>query len=54
MSTGKGNEIIQAERLEALDVFRGFTIALMILVNTPGCWSCVMGLSSTPTGMAAP
>jgi predicted acyltransferase len=43
MSTGKGNEIIQAERLEALDVFRGFTIALMILVNTPGCWSCVYG-----------
>ena len=43
VSTGKGSEIIQAERLQALDVFRGFTIALMILVNTPGCWSCVYG-----------
>jgi predicted acyltransferase len=37
----KGSVIIRADRLQALDVFRGFTIALMILVNTPGSWSCV-------------
>lgn len=29
------------ERLLSLDVFRGATIALMILVNTPGSWSHV-------------
>lgn len=29
------------DRLVALDVFRGMTIALMILVNTPGSWSNV-------------
>lgn len=28
-------------RLESLDAFRGFTIAAMILVNTPGSWSYV-------------
>jgi predicted acyltransferase len=28
-----------AERLRALDVFRGATVALMILVNNPGSWS---------------
>ena len=28
-------------RLLALDVFRGLTIALMVLVNTPGSWSAV-------------
>ena len=28
-------------RLRSLDVFRGLTIALMILVNTPGSWSAV-------------
>lgn len=31
----------QKDRLLALDVFRGITIALMILVNTPGSWSHV-------------
>ena len=30
-----------SERLLALDVFRGMTIAFMILVNTPGSWSHV-------------
>ena len=25
-------------RLRALDVFRGATVALMILVNNPGTW----------------
>ena len=29
------------QRLEALDVFRGFTIAAMILVSTPGTWEAV-------------
>src|SRR5207244_2236459 len=28
-------------RLESLDVFRGLTIAAMILVSTPGSWSAV-------------
>jgi predicted acyltransferase len=30
-----------AERLDSLDVFRGFAIAAMILVSTPGTWSAV-------------
>ena len=30
-----------AKRLIALDVLRGLTIALMIMVNTPGSWSYV-------------
>ena len=30
-----------AQRLMALDVMRGLTIALMIMVNTPGSWSYV-------------
>ena len=31
----------QQQRLLSLDVFRGLTIALMILVNNPGSWSYV-------------
>jgi predicted acyltransferase len=31
----------QSERLISLDMFRGFTITLMILVNNPGSWSHV-------------
>ncbi|MEN6489103.1 MAG: heparan-alpha-glucosaminide N-acetyltransferase domain-containing protein [Smithella sp.] len=31
----------QSERYQALDVLRGMTIALMILVNTPGSWHYV-------------
>ncbi len=31
----------QPQRLISLDMFRGFTIALMILVNNPGSWSYV-------------
>jgi predicted acyltransferase len=31
----------QSKRLVSLDVFRGATIALMILVNTPGSWKYV-------------
>src|SRR5438874_2200273 len=30
-----------AQRLGSLDVFRGLTIAAMILVNNPGSWSAV-------------
>jgi predicted acyltransferase len=33
--------MIIKERLIALDVLRGITIASMILVNTPGSWSYV-------------
>jgi predicted acyltransferase len=29
------------KRIESVDIFRGLTIALMILVNTPGTWSAV-------------
>lgn len=29
------------QRIESVDIFRGLTIALMILVNTPGTWSAV-------------
>ena len=29
------------KRIKALDAFRGLTIALMILVNTPGTWNHV-------------
>jgi predicted acyltransferase len=32
---------MQTKRLIALDVLRGLTIALMIMVNTPGSWSYV-------------
>src|SRR5215467_5439988 len=31
----------QRQRLISLDVFRGITIAAMILVNDPGSWSAV-------------
>ena len=31
----------QSARLVSLDVFRGMTIAFMIIVNTPGTWSHV-------------
>lgn len=31
----------RAERFLALDVLRGLTIALMVLVNTPGSWSTI-------------
>jgi len=29
------------ERIVSVDIFRGLTIVLMILVNTPGTWSNV-------------
>ena len=31
------------ERLVSLDVFRGITIAGMLLVNNPGSWSTIYG-----------
>ena len=31
------------QRVISVDIFRGLTIALMILVNTPGTWSAVYG-----------
>ena len=33
--------VTNRDRLESLDVFRGLTIAAMILVSTPGTWSAV-------------
>lgn len=38
---GAGRHIPRAERLVALDAFRGLTIAGMLLVNNPGTWSAV-------------
>jgi len=32
---------VPAERLDSLDVFRGVTVAAMILVSTPGTWEAV-------------
>lgn len=34
-------ESLPARRFQALDVMRGLTLALMILVNTPGSWNAV-------------
>ncbi|MGB3546954.1 MAG: DUF5009 domain-containing protein [Saprospiraceae bacterium] len=31
--------MLATDRLQSLDIFRGFTIALMILVNDPGSWA---------------
>ncbi len=31
----------RAPRLDALDAFRGFTVAAMLLVNNPGTWSAI-------------
>ncbi len=36
-------EAVQADRLVSLDVFRGMTIAGMVLVNNPGTWSAIYG-----------
>ena len=53
--------MVSAKRLVALDVLRGLTIALMILVNTPGSWSHVYSPllhakwnGSTPTDLVFP
>src|SRR5437016_7252666 len=50
-----------SQRLESLDVFRGLTIAGMILVNDPGTWSAIYWplayadelMSDHPTGWYA-
>jgi predicted acyltransferase len=34
-------ETIKNERLLSLDILRGLTIILMIIVNTPGSWDHV-------------
>ena len=34
-------QTVEKKRLLALDVFRGMTIAGMILVNNPGTWSAI-------------
>lgn len=51
----------KSKRLVALDVFRGATIALMILVNNPGSWSYIYAplkhakwFGCTPTDMVFP
>ncbi len=44
MNQPETNSGVQSNRLIALDVFRGMTIALMILVNNPGSWSHVYPL----------
>ena len=33
--------MIAKQRIESVDILRGFTIVAMILVNTPGTWSHV-------------
>ncbi|MFN5582432.1 heparan-alpha-glucosaminide N-acetyltransferase domain-containing protein, partial [Gemmatimonas sp.] len=32
---------VKTERLQSLDVFRGMTVAGMLLVNNPGTWSAI-------------
>ncbi len=38
---GKRRVSVRAERLLSLDVFRGMTVAGMLLVNNPGTWSAI-------------
>lgn len=53
--------MIKTKRLVALDVFRGATIALMIMVNNPGSWGHIYGplghskwSGCTPTDLVFP
>ncbi len=41
MDRSSRENVFRADRLMALDAFRGITIALMIIVNIPGSWSYV-------------
>ena len=41
MSDSSSNETTTTDRLVSLDVFRGITIAGMVLVNNPGTWSSI-------------
>src|SRR5260221_1556714 len=40
-SSGSRRELGAPPRLDSLDVFRGLTVAAMILVSTPGTWDAV-------------
>ncbi len=58
-STGAGSRekrlapsLGKPERLISLDVFRGITIAGMILVNNPGGWGSLYAPLGTPPGTA--
>jgi predicted acyltransferase len=55
------NMAVEAQRFTALDVFRGMTVCLMIIVNTPGNWSTTWPLllhanwhGFTPTDLVFP
>jgi predicted acyltransferase len=57
----KFNPLSQSQRFYSLDVFRGATVCLMILVNNPGSWSHIYGPLShapwhgcTPTDLVFP
>lgn len=39
------------QRYYSLDVFRGATVALMIMVNNPGSWSHMFAPSNMHRGM---
>ena len=41
LEVGQPPKFINTARLKSLDVFRGLTIAGMILVNDPGTWSAI-------------
>jgi predicted acyltransferase len=41
MSDSAANNVMWNDRLVSLDVFRGITIAGMVLVNNPGTWSSI-------------
>src|SRR6185369_16381619 len=41
MVNGSSKPIAATDRLISLDVFRGITIAGMVLVNNPGTWSAI-------------
>ncbi len=41
ISDAPGSAAVPRERLISLDVFRGLTIAGMLLVNDPGSWDSI-------------
>ena len=41
MARSPRGEVLTSGRLVSLDVFRGITIAGMVLVNNPGTWSSI-------------
>jgi predicted acyltransferase len=40
-TTAKVSSVAQSKRLMSLDVFRGMTVAFMIIVNNPGSWKYI-------------